>query len=115
MTINKTFIKKHININIIITNKNNIKSLNKKYRHKKKATDILTFKDIINKKIYADILICKKIMNERNKNLNKAIIHGILHLLNYTHNNNYDEKIMKKLEKIIGMSGIEPPTITTSK
>lgn len=117
--INKV-IKKQLNININITNKLHIKILNKKYRNINKPTDILTFKnDYIIKNTIGDIIICKQLI-KRNKqktleNWHIIITHGVLHLLNYDHKKNYDNYIMCSLQKKIGMSGIEPPTTTTSK
>lgn len=113
-------IKKHLNININITNKTQIKILNKRYRNINKSTDILTFKnEHVIKNTIGDIIICKQLIKNKNKhkfeNWQKIIRHGILHLLNYDHKNNYDNYIMSSLQTKIGMSGIEPPTTTTSK
>lgn len=108
--------KKIIKINIKNVNKNHIKKLNKKYRNKNNYTDVLTFKYKKNTLI-ADIIFCKKIITKKDKKkcCNEIIIHSILHILDYDHYNKKDHIIMKKIEKKIGMSGIEPPTITTSK
>ncbi|CAB3976408.1 rRNA maturation RNase YbeY [Candidatus Azoamicus ciliaticola] len=111
--------KKNKTINIKITNEKNIKILNKKYRGKNKTTDVLTFKNE-NIKIHNDIgtiILCPEIMKKTQKknHWQKTLIHSILHILNYNHIKNKDFIIMSKIEKKIGMSGIEPPTITTSK
>lgn len=113
-------IKKCLNININITNKLHIKILNKKYRNINKFTDILTFKnEYIIKNTVGDIIICKQLIkkNKHNtfENWHNIITHGLLHLLNYDHKKNYDNYIMCSIQKKIGMSGIEPPTTTTSK
>lgn len=117
--INK-IIKKQLNININITNKLHIKILNKKYRNINKPTDILTFKnEYIIKNTIGDIIICKQLIKSNKQktleNWHIIITHGVLHLLNYDHKKNYDNYIMCSLQKKIGMSGIEPPTTTTSK
>lgn len=109
----KKIIKKYIKINIIY--KKNIKIINKKFRKKNKITDVITFKYTKNKTVLADIFIYKKIIIKKNKNIKKIIIHSMLHILSYDHTSLKDNKIMTNLEKVIGMSGIEPPTITTSK
>lgn len=110
--------KKNKTINIKITTAINIKILNKKYRGKNKETDVLTFKNE-NIKLHNDIgtiILCPKIMKKTKKNYwETTLIHSILHMLNYDHLKNKDFVIMSKLEKKLGMSGIEPPTITTSK
>lgn len=107
----KKLIKNNYNINIQITNKQYIKIINKKYRKINKSTDILTFE--YENRTLGDIILCPKLINKNF--LEKTIIHGILHLLKYNHENITDRKIMNKIEIKIGMSGIEPPTITTSK
>ncbi len=114
----KLIIKKNTTINIKIVNTTYIKKLNKKYRNLNKETDVLTFK---NKNIstLGDIIICKDIINNKKqnniKNWQKTTIHSLLHLLNYNHLNNIENNIMNNIQNKIGMSGIEPPTIATSK
>ena len=92
------FIKKKVNRTILLSNNNNIKKLNKKFRNKNKSTDILSFpsekKFNIKKSLYlGDIVISFEFMNKP-KNLNKLefkkkvikiFIHGFLHLLGYNH------------------------------
>lgn len=92
-------------------NKKYIKKINKKYRNKNKPTDVLSFNGENN--ILGNILFSPQMINKKDKD--KIIIHAILHLLNYNHEFKKDEKIMINIEEKIGMSGIEPPTITTSK
>lgn len=112
-------LKKHKTIDIKITNEKEIKILNKKYRKKHTSTDVLTFKNENIKTInnIGCITLCPKIMFKKHKKncWEKIIIHSILHILNYDHLEKKDFTIMSKIEKKIGMSGIEPPTITTSK
>ncbi len=96
-------------IYIIPVNKNKIKMINRKYKKKNKITDILTFEST------AEIFICTKYIKNKKKNIKKVILHGLLHLIGYSHKLKKDFSIMKKIEKMIGMSGIEPPTTTTSK
>ena len=92
------FIKKKVNLTILLSNNHNIKKLNKKFRNKNKFTDILSFpsekKFNIKKSLYlGDIAISFEFMNKP-KNLNKLefkkkvikiFIHGFLHLLGYNH------------------------------
>lgn len=105
-------IKNHYYIKISVSNKIFIKILNKRYKKKNKITDILSF--ISNeKKNLGDIIFCNFFLKIYNLNIN--IIHAILHLLEFDHEKKKDEYIMFNLKKKIGMSGIEPPTIITSK
>ncbi|MDC1112026.1 rRNA maturation RNase YbeY [Candidatus Pelagibacter sp.] len=108
------FIKKRVNLTILLSNNKNIKKLNKKFRNKNKSTDILSFpyeaKPNIKKLSYlGDIVISYDFMNKP-KNLNnlefknkviKTFIHGFLHLLGYDHIKLKDFKKMLKEEEII--------------
>ncbi len=112
----KDFLKANIEINIIIMSKISIKNINKKYRKKNNETDILTFKTNLQNNTIVDIILCPEIIEKKHKlDFKKILIHGLLHIIKYEHNKIKENKIMEKTQKIIGMSGIEPPTITTSK
>ena len=92
------FIHKTLTITVLLSNNKNIKKLNKKFRNKNKATDVLSFpsekKINIKKSPYiGDIVISYDFMNKpktltalefRNK-VAKIFIHGFLHLLGYDH------------------------------
>ena len=92
------FIKKKVSLTILLSNNKNIKKLNKKFRNKNKATDVLSFpsekKINIKKSPYiGDIVISYDFMNKpktlsalefKNKVI-KIFIHGFLHLLGYDH------------------------------
>ena len=92
------FIKKKVSLTILLSNNKNIKKLNKKFRNKNKATDILPFpsekKINIKKSPYiGDIVISYEFINKprtlsttefKNK-VTKIFIHGFLHLLGYDH------------------------------
>ena len=92
------FIKKKINLTILLSNNKNIKKLNKKFRNKNKSTDILSFpsekKLNIKKSPYiGDIVVSYESMNkskvlsalEFKSKVAKIFIHGFLHLLGYDH------------------------------
>ena len=117
------FIKKKVSLTILLSNNKNIKKLNKKFRNKNKATDVLSFpsekKINIKKSSYiGDIVISYEFINkpkksnvlEFKKRIAKIFIHGFLHLLGYDHIKLKDfkemlieeEKIYKTIEtKII--------------
>ena len=92
------FIKKKVSLTILLSNNRNIKKLNKKFRNKNKATDVLSFpsekKINIKKSPYiGDIVISYEFINKprtlsttefKNK-VTKIFIHGFLHLLGYDH------------------------------
>ena len=110
----KFFNKNKITFTILLTNSFNIKKLNKKFRNKNKATDVLSFpffslnnlKLIKTKNIYiGDIAISYDIINLRSKNndfyseFDKVWVHGLLHLIGYDHIKNKDFYKMNKIEK----------------
>ena len=91
----------------MLSNNKKIKKLNKKFRNKNKATDVLSFpserKLNIKKSPYiGDIIISYEFMNKpkalstpefKNK-VTKIFIHGFLHLLGYDHIKLKDFKVM---------------------
>ena len=108
------FIKKKVSLTILLSNNKNIKKLNKKFRNKNKATDVLSFpsekKINIKKSPYiGDIVISYDFMNKpkvssilefKNK-VAKIFIHGFLHLLGYDHIKLKDFKVMLIEEEMI--------------
>ena len=115
------FIKKKVSLTILLSNNQNIKKLNKKFRNKHKPTDVLSFpfeKKINIKKIsyLGDIVISYEFM-EKPKVLNslefkykviKIFIHGFLHLLGYDHIKHKDFKKMaleeEKIYKLVKLN-----------
>ena len=106
------FLNKKVYLTLLLSNNQNIKKLNKRFRKKNKHTDILSFpsgQKIKNlKKIYlGDIIISYNYMNkpkdltnfEFKKKTIKIFIHGYLHLLGYDHINLKDYQIMYREEK----------------
>lgn len=102
-------------ISLVIVNNKEIRSVNRRYRNKDKATDVLSFeflrknKFILpnNKSFLGEILISYPEAIKRSKNLKISLekelallfIHGLLHLLGYDHKEVSEEKEMQKLEK----------------
>ena len=107
---------KESNLSIAFVGKDKIKELNKKYRQKDEATDILSFGSILkNKPFYffaeqrnfydrlEEIIICPEIVKKNARQYNstfkeeliRVLIHGILHLLGYDH-----EKSKKMAEEM---------------
>ncbi len=109
------FKKKNIFLALKLSGNREIYLLNKKFRNKKKTTDILSFpfykekelKRLLKrkKKIYiGDIIINYSKVNKDNKKIfkihfDKLFIHGLLHLLGYKHTKEKDYKKMIRIEK----------------
>ena len=114
------FLNKKVSVNLVLSNNENIKRLNKKFRKKNKPTDILSFpfkkKIKINKKTFiGDIIISYNFIDKPKaqkldifkKKLIKVFIHGFLHLLGFDHKKNNDYKKMLKEEEQIFQSVIQ--------
>ena len=112
---NKKF-KKSVYFTLLLSGEKEIKNLNRKFRNKNKATDVLSFpfypkkelhKRLINEtEIYlGDIIVNlskikdkKKLKNFKNE-LNNLWIHGLVHLFGYDHKKEKDFLAMKRIEK----------------
>ena len=110
------FINKKVSFSLLLSNNLNIKKLNKSFRSKNKATDILSFPYYKKTKIFkntyiGDIIISYNYINKSKpksfkKELIKIFIHGFLHLLGFNHVKNNDYKKMLKEEERIYKSVI---------
>lgn len=95
-------------LNVLFCSADKIKALNKQYRNKNSATDVLSFYGY-DDNILGDIAICCQIAAEESKKLNMGereyilflIVHGFLHLLEYSHDNMQDYERMLNLQKQI--------------
>ena len=89
-------------VNLLFSNDNYIRELNKKFRNKDKATDILTFPagDKFDREEGGDIIISYEWVKNRyeekkiKKTIIKLIIHSVLHLSGVHHS--YSEKSLKE-------------------
>ena len=112
----KTFKKKSIFFTLLLSNDKEIKLLNKKFRKKNKATDVLSFpfqtkpeleiKIKKEKEIYlGDIIINlnkiknKKVLNFFKFEFDRLWIHGLVHLLGHDHKKDKDFLKMRQIEK----------------
>ena len=111
------FKNKKIFFTLLLSNNKGIKKLNKKFRNKNKATDILSFPlqkkiKVKNKLNLGDIVISYNFMDKpKNQEIKlfkdkviKTFIHGFLHLLAFDHIKLKDYKKMLKEEKKIYQS-----------
>ena len=110
-------------VSVLLTNDEEIRELNKKYRKIDKPTNVLSFSitsdTIVNElRMIGDIVISKeKILSEakdQNKTFNDhlahIVIHGFLHLLNFTHDSKEDSTIMENKEvELLNMIDISNP------
>lgn len=108
-----------ISVNISFVDEQEITRLNKQFRNYSEPTDVLSFEAGVidpetGKKILGDIVICipfvekqsTLLKNNLNNEIKLMIIHGMLHLLGFDHDEeqtksimwNYQSKILEKLQ-----------------
>ncbi len=113
---------KDAEVTIRIVDSDEIQQLNRDYRHQDKPTNILSFPfeapEGIELSLIGDLVICADIVAEEAKQQQKTpkahwthmIIHGILHLLGYDHNEAKEAELMETLEiKLVKNLGFENP------
>ena len=79
---------------------------NKKYLQHESYTDVITFDSSEDKKIAGDIIISLERVNDNakfyqvsyNYELQRVMVHGLLHLLGYNDKNKEEKKIIRKKE-----------------
>ena len=98
--------KKNISVEVLLTDGRLMKFLNKKFRGKNKAADVLSFeepKDFIfpkskNKNIGEIYINNAKSYNLKTKKF--LLVHGLLHLFGYDHQKKNDIIKMEKIENL---------------
>jgi len=116
-TANKEKVAINSEVAVSIVTNEEISALNKQYRHKNEATDVLSFQmdnpftDKEDMPIFiGDIIISIDKVHEQALRYNHSTlrellfltIHGFLHLIGYTHDNKEEENIMfRKQENIL--------------
>lgn len=98
-------------VELLLTNNETIRSLNKKFREKDEATDVLSFPMLEGDELWGQIVIsverAKKQAEELNQSLEEELkflfAHGLLHLLGYDHQTPEEEALMlKETYRLIG-------------
>ncbi len=110
-------------VSVLLTNNNEIRELNKKYRNIDKSTNVLSFSiasaNISSElKMIGDIVISKEKILSEAKEQNKTfmshlahmVIHGLLHLLDFAHDSEEDTSAMEKKEiELLSLFNISNP------
>ena len=109
-------LKRSVYFTLLLSGEKEIKNLNRKFRNKNKATDVLSFpfytkkelhkRLISEKEIYlGDIIINLNEIKDKKKlknfqaEFNNLWIHGLVHLLGHDHKKEKDFLAMRKIEK----------------
>ncbi|MFH1233890.1 MAG: rRNA maturation RNase YbeY [Patescibacteria group bacterium] len=79
-----------LELSIALVGQERIKELNKQYRGKNKATDVLSFKYDNN---FGEVVICP----QETKELPRVLIHGILHILGFSHKKMNEDKYLRQI------------------
>lgn len=109
-------------LTVRIVDKEEIRTLNHTYRHKDKATNVLSFPfealPELQLPLLGDLVICHEVVLEEAQQQHKSItehwahmvIHGLLHLKGYDHIDDADARVMEALEvRILASLGIDDP------
>lgn len=104
-------------INLVFLKDSKIRELNRDYRNKDKATDVLSFRylesagDVINEdfdvigEIFISLDTARRQADEKGHDLNKEIqilfVHGLLHILGFDHETDQEEEEMEGWAKMI--------------
>ena len=113
---------KHAELCIRIVDEKESAALNKQYRLKKGATNVLSFPSdtlpIPNPPLMGDLVVCSTVVHREAGEQHKTqkahwahmVVHGCLHLLGYDHQKNREAVEMEALEiKILKQLGFDNP------
>ena len=86
-------------VSVALVDPEKMRELNKAYREKDYATDVLSF--FYNEKDFlGEVVLCPEVIENKaekssfTKEICRVTIHGVLHLLDYTHERDDDERVM---------------------
>ena len=103
--VKKKYLLKNVSLSIILVSKQKMKNLNYIFKKKNYCTDVLAFSSNEDNYI-GEIVICYKFLEENfaislHEDIVSIIIHGILHLIGYNHENEIEKKEMFSIQKKI--------------
>ena len=117
--------EKNLYVNIVLTNPENIRKINKEHRNIDKETDVLSFpmfekeeleqRKELNQDVLGDIVISIQKVKEQaieyghsfERELAYMAVHGFYHLMGYDHMNETDKSVMReKEEKVLNKLNI---------
>lgn len=107
---------------LLVTTADEIQALNKQYRDKNKATNVLSFPmqtpEEVDVCLLGDIVLCAKIIQQEADQQSKSeeshwahmVVHAMLHLQGYDHLNDEEAEKMERLEiKTLHQLGFDNP------
>jgi len=102
-------------VSVSLATPDEIRTMNRDYRNKDAATDVLSFPGFPGSPALGDIVICVDIARQQaeeyghtfERELIFLAVHGLLHLLGYDHETPQDENLMRTLQtKIMDAIGV---------
>ncbi len=112
------FLKKKATLDVYLVSNGEIQSLNRRYRGKNKATNILSFewgkfpflvgdadlpagrqaRQDVKKENLGEIFLAPDYVRSHKESISRLLVHGLLHLFGYTHSRIRDRIMMEALE-----------------
>ncbi|MDT8281870.1 MAG: rRNA maturation RNase YbeY [Gammaproteobacteria bacterium] len=109
-------------VSLLINSAAEMRELNKQYRGKDRATNVLSFPmqspEEVDICLLGDIVLCAEVISQEAQQQSKTeqshwahmVVHGMLHLQGYDHIDDDEARIMEQLEiKILKQIGIDSP------
>ena len=101
--------KRGISLEIFLVSDATMKSINRKYRGKPKPTNVLSFEvpfsvprpDLGRTRFIGELFLAPDWAEKKGDELGFLVVHGILHLLGYTHEGAKESIMMNNLERKI--------------
>ncbi len=107
---------------IRLVDEEEIRDLNREYRGKDRPTNVLSFPSdipaVVESSLLGDLVICAPVVVREAKEQGKSeeahwahmVVHGVLHLLGYDHQDENAAEIMEQLEmEVMGSLGFQNP------
>jgi len=96
-----SFLKENRDVEIYLVGGHRMRSLNSGFRGTNKSTNVLSFRapeDFPNLKSAGEVYLCPPYIKSHSEDMRYMLVHGILHLVGFNHDNKSDRMRMEKLE-----------------
>ena len=98
--------KQSTRVDVYLISEAGMRALNKRFRERKRSTNVLSFKEPkgfphpeATTSYLGEIYLAPDYVRRKKENLEYLLVHGLLHLLGYTHLKKNDRIRMERLEK----------------
>lgn len=93
-----------VEVEIYLVGTSRIKTLNRQYRGKDEATNVLAYESPCfpeprsSHRLLGEVYLCPPYIKKRGENINVLLVHGLLHLVGFNHQKESDRMTMEKME-----------------